>query len=63
MADLRNQRLLISSNEFNIITGLVNFDLLWDKIEKRPPANDNPRPVISWNQTKTATSRDTATNS
>ena len=63
MADLRNQRLLISSNEFNIITGLVNFDLLWDKIEKRPPVNDNPRPVISWNQTNTATSRDTATNS
>ena len=41
------------NNEFNIITGLVNLDLLWDKIEKEPPLNDNPKPVIDWKQTGT----------
>ena len=24
-------------DEFNVITGLVNLDLLWDKIDKGPP--------------------------
>ena len=47
------------NEELNIITGLVNLDLLWDKIEKRQPVDGNPRTVIDWNKTNTDTSRDT----
>ena len=39
------------NNEFNIITGLVNLELLWDKVEKGPSVNDNPIPVIDWDKT------------
>ena len=38
------------NREFNIITGLVNLDLLWSRMEKGPPSGGNLRPVINWNQ-------------
>ena len=36
-------------DEFNVITGLVNLDLLWDKIDKGPPPQGRWETVIDWN--------------
>ena len=36
------------NKELNIITGLVNLNLLWDKIRKGPPVNGDPRTIIDW---------------
>ena len=43
------------NREFNIITGLVNLDLLWSRMEKGPPSGGNLRPVINWNQAGAST--------
>ena len=37
------------NREFNVITGLVNLDLLWDRIDKGPPSPDRCRTSIDWN--------------
>ena len=37
------------NDEFNVITGLVNLDLLWDKIDKGPPPQGRWETVIDWN--------------
>ena len=37
--------------EFNVITGLVNLHLLWDKIDKSPPSPDRWGTLIDWNGT------------
>ena len=36
--------------EFNVITGLVNLHLLWDKIDKSPPSPDRWGTLIDWNE-------------
>ena len=36
------------SNEFNVITGLVNLRLLWDKIDRNPPPPGKWETVIDW---------------
>ena len=38
------------NDEFNVITGLVNLDLLWDKIGKGPPPQGRWETVIDWNR-------------
>ena len=35
--------------EFNVITGLVNLHLLWDRIDKGPPPLNRWETVIDWN--------------
>ena len=35
--------------EFNVITGLVNLHLLWDRIDKGPPPPGRWETVIDWN--------------
>ena len=35
--------------EFNVITGLVNLRLLWDKIDKGPPSPGRWGTSIDWN--------------
>ena len=35
--------------EFNVITGLVNLHLLWDRIDKDPPLSGRWETVIDWN--------------
>ena len=37
------------NREFNVITGLVNLHLLWDKIDKSPPSPDRWETLIDWN--------------
>ena len=37
------------NDEFNVITGLVNLDLLWDKIDKGPPPQGRWETAIDWN--------------
>ena len=37
------------NQEFNVITGLVNLRLLWDKIDKGPPSPDRRGTLIEWN--------------
>ena len=37
------------NDEFNVITGLVNLDLPWDKIDKGPPPQGRWETVIDWN--------------
>ena len=37
------------NHEFNVITGLVNLHLLWDKIDKSPPSPDRWGMLIDWN--------------
>ena len=39
------------NREFNVITGLVNLHLLWDKIDKSPPSPDRWGTLIDWNGT------------
>ena len=39
------------NREFNVITGLVNLHLLWDKIDKSPPSPDRWETLIDWNRT------------
>ena len=39
------------NREFNVITGLLNLHLLWDKIDKSPPAPDRWETLIDWNRT------------
>ena len=39
------------NREFNVITGLVNLHLLWDKIDKSPPSPDRWETLIDWNGT------------
>ena len=41
------------NREFNVITGLVNLHLLWDKIDKSPPSPDRWGTLIDWNGTVT----------
>ena len=36
------------NHEFNVITGLVNLHLLWDKIDKDPPSPDRWGTSIDW---------------
>ena len=36
--------------EFNVITGLVNLHLLWDRIDKGPPPSGRWDAVIDWNR-------------
>ena len=36
--------------EFNVITGLVNLHLFWDKIDKSPPSPDRCGTLIDWNE-------------
>ena len=36
-------------SEFNVITGLVNLDRLWDKIDRGPPPQGRWETVIDWN--------------
>ena len=36
------------NHEFNVITGLVNLHLLWDKIDKGPPSPGGWRTSIDW---------------
>lgn len=36
------------NNEFNVITGLVNLHLLWDRIDKSPPSPKKPGTSIDW---------------
>ena len=35
--------------EFNVITGLVNLHLLWDRIDKCTPPPDRWETAIDWN--------------
>ena len=44
------------NREFNVITGLVNLHLLWDKIDKGPPPPDMWGTSINWNGTVTPAS-------
>ena len=44
------------NREFNVITGLVNLHLLWDKIDKGPPSLDRRGTRIDWNGTVPPTS-------
>ena len=37
------------NQEFNVITGLVNLHLLWDRIDKSPPSPDRCGTSIDWN--------------
>ena len=37
------------NDEFNVITGLVNLHLLWDKIDRGPQPPGRWVPVIDWN--------------
>ena len=37
------------NQEFNVITGLVNLHLLWDRIDKSPPSPDRWGTSIDWN--------------
>ena len=37
------------NREFNVITGLVNLHLLWDRIDKSPPSPDRWETLIDWN--------------
>ena len=37
------------NREFNVITGLVNLHLLWDRIDKSPPSPDRWGTLIDWN--------------
>ena len=37
------------NHEFNVITGLVNLRLLWDRIDKGPPPSGRWETVIDWN--------------
>ena len=37
------------SDEFNVITGLVNLCLLWDKIDRGPPPPGRRETAIDWN--------------
>ena len=39
------------NREFNVITGLVNLRLLWDRIYKSPPSPDRWGASIDWNGT------------
>ena len=39
------------NREFNVITGLVNLHLLWDRIDKSPPSPDRWGTSIDWNGT------------
>ena len=39
------------NREFNVITGLINLRLLWDKIDKSPPSPDRWETLIDWNGT------------
>ncbi len=39
------------NKEFNVITGLVNLHLLWDRIDKGPPSHDRWGTLIDWNVT------------
>ena len=39
------------NQEFNVITGLVNLHLLWDRIDKSPPSPDRWGTLIDWNVT------------
>ena len=39
------------NQEFNVITGLVNLHLLWDRIDKSPPSPDRWGTLIDWNGT------------
>ena len=39
------------NQEFNVITGLVNLHLLWDRIDKSPPSPDRWGTSIDWNGT------------
>ena len=38
------------NDEFNVITGLVNLDLLWDKIDRDPPPQGRWETVMDWNR-------------
>ncbi len=38
------------NDEFNVITGLVNLDRLWDKIDRGPPPPGRWETVIDWNK-------------
>ena len=38
------------NDEFNVITGLVNLDRLWDKIDRGPPPQGRWETVIDWNR-------------
>ena len=38
------------NREFNIITGLVNLDLLWNQMKKGPPSGSTLGPVINWEE-------------
>ena len=44
------------NREFNVITGLVNLHLFWDKIDKSPPSPDRWETLIDWNGTVPPTS-------
>ena len=39
------------NREFNVITGLVNLHLLWNRIDKSPPSPDRWETLIDWNGT------------
>ena len=39
------------NREFNVITGLVNLHLLWNRIDKSPPSPDRWGTLIDWNGT------------
>ena len=38
------------NDEFNVITGLVNLDRLWDKVDRGPPPRDRWDAVVDWNR-------------
>ena len=38
------------NQEFNVITGLVNLHLLWDRIDKGPPSPEKPGATICWDK-------------
>ena len=38
------------NQKFNVITGLVNLHLLWDRIDKAPPSPDRWGTSIDWNE-------------
>ena len=50
LTDLYDETVGRFNYEFNVITGLVNLDLLWDKIDKGQPPQGRWKTVIDWNK-------------
>ena len=49
LADPYDGTIIQFNHEFNVITGLVNLHLLWDKIDKGPPLPGRWGTSIDWN--------------